>query len=80
MCAIFGGSRLFIRASGIFKVGWVVQCEEGRMSWGLDPFSPDLVEPCLSQIVPTWTWCGKDNALMSQPGKVSCHKGIYYYA
>ena len=46
LCAIFGGTRLFIRASGRFKGGQVVYREEGRASWCLDTFSPDAVDPC----------------------------------
>ena len=34
----------------------------------------------LSQIGPTWTWCGEDNALVSGPGKVGRHKEISYVA
>ena len=46
LCAIFGGTRIFSRASAIFK-GWlVVYYEEGRTSWGLDNFSPDVMDTC----------------------------------
>ena len=35
MYEIFGGKRLFIRSSGIFKGGQVVYLEEDKKSWGL---------------------------------------------
>ena len=28
----------------------------------------------------TWTWCGENIALMSGPGNVNFHKGVYYVA
>ena len=46
MCAIFGEIVFFSRSSGRLNGGQVVYPEEGRTSWGLDPFSTDVVDPC----------------------------------
>ena len=46
-CVIFLDKQvIFCRASGSFQVGQAMLREEVRMSWGIDPCIPDVVEPC----------------------------------
>ena len=81
--------ELFFRNICLKLGDWKIQGWENGVAWGREDvlvrwyfyywYSGDMLR-LISQFDPAWTWCGDDNALISCPGKVSCHKGSFYYA